>query len=442
MNEGPNSNDQDVGLPAAIDGERVILGSILMDNKAYEGTEGKLRSDDFSLDAHRRIYECMGKLLRKGVSVDIVTLSNELRTTHELDAIGGISYLSGLAEGLPRRPAIDNYVSIVKDKSLLRTVMGICNSGLGHAQDQFEPAIDIINRVVTRLEDAVHSNSQGTELESVAQWLNANDIYEERKPGIFTGIDEYDELTYGMHPGELTVFAGRTSMGKTSHACTIAWQMARRGKSVALFVNEQSKKSFMGRMLCGKALVSFESYKRGQLDWVEKQYIDDARAIFLQLPIFWDQRPSMSVASIRAKAARMQREGELDVILIDQLSRVNGDGIAQKGMRGDEIIGEKVAAIKGMAVDLGVPIGLYHQLNRETTKNDEGRPTLANLKGSGSIEEHADNVAFFHRPSYYKRADPDAKGKDEIILCKQRDGAVGIAACEFLEGMCLWRNRR
>jgi replicative DNA helicase len=440
VNEDPNN--QDTGLPAAIDGERVILGAILLDNKAYEETEGKLRSEDFSLDANRRIYECIGRLLRKGVSVDLVTLSNELRTSHELDAVGGVSYLSSLTDGLPRRIAIGDWVNVVKDKSLLRQVMTICNSGIGHAQDQFEPALDIINRVVTRLEDAVHSNSQGTELESVAQWLNENDIYAERQPGIMTGIEEYDELTYGLHPGELTVIAARTSMGKTAMACTLSWQVARRGKAVALFLNEQRKKSFMGRMLCGQANVSLKSYFRGQMDWVEKQYIDDARALFMKLPIFWDERSSMSVPGIRAKCARLQREGDLDLIIIDQLSGLNNQGLGiESGMRTDEKIGMKVRAVKAIGMDLGVPVILFHQLNRETTKNEDARPGLQNLKNSGDIEEAADQISFLYRPGYYKPHEADLKDKDEWILAKARDGPTGVAHVTFVPDYCLWRNR-
>ena len=283
---------------------------------------------------------------------------------------------------------------------------------------------------------------QGQDLRSVGQWLDENDIFAQRTPGLKTGIDEYDELTYGLHKGELTMFAGRSSMGKTSHCGTIAWEIARRGHSVAVFINEQAERSFIGRMLCGRAGVSYDAYRRGTLDWVERQYIESTREEFRKLPIFIDQRSSMSVASIRAKSARLKRSGELDVILIDQLSRVSREGIFEKGMRTDEVIGGKVSAIKGMAVDLDVPVGLYHQLNRATTKNEGGRPNLENLKNSGEIEEHADNVALFHRPGYYDQRDSTLKGKDEIIVAKQREGPVGVADCEFVPETCCWRNRK
>ena len=375
-------------------------------------------------------------------SVDIVTLANELANHKEIEAVGGVAYLASLTEGLPRRPVIGEYIRIVKDKSLLRKIMALCSVAIARAADQFESGLEIVGSLQNAIEGAIDSNQQGSDLESVGQWLNKNDVFAERVPGIKTGIDAYDELTYGLHKGELTVAAGRTSSGKTSHCGTIAWEMARRGHCVAVCINEQQKASFMGRMLCGRSGVSFDAYRRGNLDWVEKQYIENTVQEFKTLPIFWDYRSSMTVASIRARAARLKRSGELDVILIDQLSRISGEGIYVKGMRSDEVIGEKVSAFKGMAVDLDVPVVLYHQLNRETTKQDEGRPTLANLKGSGAIEEHADNVILFHRPEYYKRDDPTLKGKAEIIVAKQRDGAPGTVHCEFVAECCTWRNRK
>src|SRR5208283_5422511 len=267
--------------------------------------------------------------------------SAELESHKEREAVGGVSYIASLTEGLPRRLAIKEYVGIVKDKAILRRLMAICASASSRASNQTEQGIDLTGYVIGQLEDAVMDGSQGKDIESVGQWLNQNDVFAERVPGVYTGIDDYDEMTYGLHPGELTVFAGRTSMGKTSHCGTIAWQMAKRGKSVAVFINEQQKASFIGRMLCGSAQVSFNAYRRGQLDWVEKRYIEDAVAEFKSMRLFLDQRGSMSVASIKAKANRMKRSGELDAILIDQLSRISAEGVYVKGMRSDEVLGAK-----------------------------------------------------------------------------------------------------
>ena len=428
-------------MPQAVEEEKTILGAILLDNAALEESERVLKADDFSLDSNRRIFLRMSELGRTGHSIDIVTLSRSLAREKEIETVGGVAYLASLTEGLPRRPVIEEYIRVVKDASLLRQMMLICNSAIAKAADHSEPAMNVLGDTLERLSSIENAAQDGQDLESVGQWLNSNDVFEERQQGIPTGITDYDEMTYGLHKGELTVFAGRTSSGKTSHAGTIAWQMARRGKAVAVFLNEQAKKSFIGRMLCGRSGVSFSAYRHGRLGMMEKIYIEDAIEEFKKLPIFWDVRPGMSAASIRSKAQRLKRSGDLDVVVIDQLNGISGEGFWQKGMRGDEVLGRKVIFLKRMGLELDVPVVLYHQLNRQSTKNEDSRPTLTDLKNSGEIEEHADNVALLHRPGYYKRNDPTLEGKAEILLAKQRDGATGSVHCEFVEELCLWRNR-
>lgn len=421
--------------------EQVVLGCILLDASLYTEAASRLRVDDFYIASHRMIFERMGQLDRRGSSIDFVTLQ-QIMGQDEIKAVGGVSYLAGLTEGLPRRLAVTEYATIVAEKSMLRRVERVCAQTAARAAAGETSAETLLNTAIRDLEDASLSNSSDQDLESVGTWLDTNDIFEQRTPGLKTGIDELDELTYGLHAEELTVIAARTSMGKTSHAGTISWEMARRGKSVACFLNEQRKASFIGRMLCGRSGVSYNTYRRGTLDWVEKQYIESTREEFRKLPIFIDQRSSMSVASIRAKAARLKRSGELDVILVDQLSRVSREGLWEKGMRTDEVIGEKVSALKGIAVDLKVPLVLYHQVGRGSVKNQDSIPTLVDLAESGKIEQHADNVAFLHRPGYYNRDDQTIKDKAQINVAKQRDGDTGTVECEFIGACCLWRNKK
>jgi replicative DNA helicase len=374
-----------------------------------------------------------------GHAIDLVTLAHELAKHKEVESVGGVAYLSQLTEGLPRRPAIDEYVRIVRDKSQLRQLILTCNAAIARAADQSETALDVLSFLDGRLETLSNSTEESSDLESVGQWLKQNDIFAERTPGIISGIDAYDELTGGFQPGELTVIAGRPGSGKTSFACTLTWQIARQGKSVAAFINEQRKESFMGRMLCGRSGVSFKSYKTGQLDWVERQYIEDARREFGTLPIYWESRKPMTIPSIRAKCRRLHRSGDLDILVVDQLSGLSNEGFHEKGKRSDEIIGAKVMALKDIGVEMGVPVVLYVQLTRSSTKNAESKPTLADLKGSGEIEDTADNVDLIHRPRYYDR---DSKEDDLIIRAKSRDGETGDVRCEFVPSMCLWRNKK
>lgn len=428
----------DLPLPANIEAEKTILGAILLDPSALAEAEERLRSSDFSLDSHARIFLRMDELARAGRSIDIVTLSERLTEKKEITAVGGVAYLASLTEGLPTRPVIADYLRIIREKAIARRAMGICNSAIARFADQSESAELLLSGLANDIRDLEVSGSESTELESVGEWLGKNDVFAERKPGIMTGIDAHDDLTYGLHDGELTIIGARTSMGKTSHACTITWRIARRGKSVAVYLNEQSKASFVGRMICGRANVSFKAYKRGTLDFVEREYVKDAREEFLTLPIFWDSRSTMSVASIGGKAKRLKRTDELDVIVIDQLTGISNEGFWEKGKRTDEIIGDKVRALKALGMELDVPVVLYHQLNRASTRNKDMRPSLTDLQDSGKIEQTADNVDFLHRPSYYDRSSEES---DEIIRAKARDGETGIVKVKFQPWCTRWDDR-
>jgi replicative DNA helicase len=434
-----NDYGYDEGLPSNPSSERYVLGAILLENHALAEAQEKLKVEDFSLDGHQRIYQRMTELAAGGHAIDLVTLANELARHKEIESVGGVAYLSGLTEGLPRRPAIAEYASIVKDKSILRRLILTCNATIARASDQSETALEVLSYHEGKLETIANSSEESSDLESVGQWLGKNDIFAERVPGIMSGIDAYDELTGGFQPGELTVIAGRPGAGKTSNACTLTWQVARQGKSVATFINEQRKHSFMGRMLCGRSGVSFKNYVRGQLDFVERQYIEDAMRDFKLWPIYWESRTPMTIASIRAKCRRLHRTGDLDILIVDQLSGLSNDGFAEKGKRSDEIIGAKVKALKNIGMEMGIPVVLYVQLNRESTKGSDARPVLSSLKGSGEIEEHADNVDLLHRPSYYDR---DSKEDDLVIRAKSRDGETGDVRCEFVPSICLWRNKK
>lgn len=429
----------DGSLPANISAESTILGAILLENNCLTDAQEKLKPEDFVLDSHRRIYRRMTELATAGRAVDLVTLAHELARYKEIESVGGVAFLAGLTEGLPRRPQIDDYIRIVRDKSVLRQIILTCQATIARASDQSDSALDVLAYHEGKLETIANSSEESSDLESVGQWLKQNDVFAERVPGIMTGIDDYDELTGGFQPGELTVIAGRPGAGKTSNACTLTWQIASRGKSVATFINEQRKQSFAGRMLCGRGGISFKHYVRNQLDWVEKQYIEDAMRDFKTWPIYWESRTPMTIASIRAKCRRLKRGDDLDILIVDQLSGLSNDGFWEKGKRSDEIIGAKVKALKGVGVEMGIPVVVYVQLNRESTKGSDTKPVLSSLKGSGEIEEHADNVDLLHRPSYYDR---NSKDDDLIIRAKSRDGETGDVHCEFVPSMCLWRNKK
>src|SRR5208337_4906410 len=207
----------DSTLPSSVDSEKTILGAILLDNAAHSEASAKIKAEDFSLDSHRRIFECMTSLINDQRAVDIITLSNELTRTKEIETVGGVAYLASLTEGLPRRPAIEDYIRIVKDKSMLRRLMLICSYAIARATDQSESALDILGaaeKELIEISEIVDDSYGGVD--------NLLNVQPRDITGLATGFTQFDNMTSGLQKGELIIIAGRPSMGKSALAINIA----------------------------------------------------------------------------------------------------------------------------------------------------------------------------------------------------------------------------
>ena len=260
------------GLPASIDAERSILGAILLENTAYNEATERITAEDFALDSHQRIFARMGELINSGHPVDIVTLTDELGRRKEVDAVGGVAYLFSLTEGLPRRLSIEEYVRIVKDRSLLRQLIKHSALSISEAHDQSEDALTILNRIVSSLLEVTEqgvTNGFASIPEIVRDSFGTIDnLYKQGKQitGLQTYFDEFDKKTSGLQHSELTIIAARPSMGKTAWAINIAQNAAvRGGKIVAVFSLEMSKESLLRRMLASEALVDSQKIQQGFL---------------------------------------------------------------------------------------------------------------------------------------------------------------------------------
>ncbi|MFZ0340676.1 MAG: DnaB-like helicase C-terminal domain-containing protein, partial [Terracidiphilus sp.] len=260
----------DAGLPANIDAERTILGAILLDNAAHAEAAEALKPDDFSLDSHRRIFLRMSELIDTTRAVDIVTLSNELSRYKEVEAVGGVAYLASLTEGLPRRPVIEDYIRIVKDKSLLRRLMGICSAAIAKAADQSQDAIGVLDETESQLlEVSQHGLTQGLQpIDAIVRdsFGSIDNLYTHSRDitGLATGFTEFDRMTSGLQKGELIIIAARPSMGKTALAINIAENAAVRfGSTVAIFSLEMSRESLLRRMLASQASVDQQKIQKG-----------------------------------------------------------------------------------------------------------------------------------------------------------------------------------
>jgi replicative DNA helicase len=439
------------GLPSSIHTEVAILGAMLLDGVAISDATAKLRSEDFSLDSHQRIYRCLIDLMAVGHAVDLTTARAELERRRELDSIGGPAYLSYLTEGIPRNLSIESYVRIVKDKSLLRQLMGIFHEGVTRASDQSEDALEVLNAVESQLSEVADSAIQRGLAgigEIVAESFGSIEkLYEQGREitGLATHYTEFDRMTSGLQDSELIIIAARPSMGKTAWAINIAQNAAvRDGKVVAVYSLEMSKESLLRRLLASEALVNSRKIQTGFLPREDKGKLLSALERLMESKLFIDDTPGITLAEMRAKCRRLkQQEGKLDLILIDYLQLMTG--VNNTGKKSFENRTQEVASIsrglKALAKEMRVPVVALSQLSRGSEqRTGDKKPLLSDLRESGSIEQDADVVCFIHREEYYDRENEDVKGKAEIIIAKQRNGPTGSIQLAYLADYTRFEN--
>ena len=436
-------------LPANIEAERSILGAILLDNLAYNQAAEHLKAEDFLLDSHRRIYSRMIDLSESSHSIDLITLSEELSRNGELETIGGAAYVSGLLDGVPDRPSIENYIKIVRDKSLLRSLIHTATAAIARASEQGDSAEEILNDTEAQIfqlsEKRIGRGFIGVQ-EIIRESFGSVDAFLQRGSRI-TGLETHyvdlDEKTSGLQKSDLIIVAGRPSMGKTSFAMNIAENVAiEDGKTVAVFSLEMSKEALLQRMLCSVARVDAHKFRTGSLWQDDMRKITRALEQLGEAPIFIDDTPGITISEMRAKARRLlQSKGSLDLIVVDYLQLMSGGGKRYENRT------QEVSAIsrglKGLAKELGVPVMALSQLSRAPESRGAGdhRPQLADLRESGSIEQDADVVAFIFREEVYKPDDPELDGVAELIIRKQRNGPTGTVKLAFLKSSTRFESR-
>jgi replicative DNA helicase len=432
----------DDNRPASLHAERTILGAMLVDSLAIVDATMLLKAEDFALDSHRKIYEVMLHLSEVGYAVDLITVGEDLKKRKELDSIGGLPYLAELSEGLPRKLSVESYVRIVRDKSLMRQLMTVCDSGMMEAADQSREALDVLNEVESRMmeisEHAITGGFSGIPDIVRESFGSIDKLYEQGREvtGLRTHYSDFDKMTSGLQHSELIIIAARPSMGKTAWAINIAQNTAvRDGKVVAVFSLEMSKESLLRRMLAGEAMVGARKLQTGFLGRDDKDKLHRGLERLMESKLFVDDTPGITLAEMRAKARRLkQQEGSLDLIVIDYLQLMTGSGSGKKGFENrTQEVSSISRGLKALAKEMKVPVVALSQLSRGSEqRTGDKKPLLSDLRESGSIEQDADVVCFIHREEYYDRENEDVKGKAEIIIAKQRNGPTGSVQMRFL----------
>jgi replicative DNA helicase len=437
------------GLPANVDAERLVLGTILLDDSAFVQIAGQLGPEDFSLEKHKRIFARINDLALRGEKIDRVALANELMRHGQLESVDGLSYLVSLDDGLPQIANLDGYVRIVKDKSLLRQLIFAAQKTIDRALIGEETPQEILSGAeesLLKLGDAQTRDvlrSPLNVIETFPGGINAFLDPSKRLKGLSTGFAKFDEMTGGLHEGELIILAARPSMGKTALALNMAQHVSthpRLRKPVAVFSLEMSAESLLTRMVCAAARVDQHKFRAGYLNQDERRQLQVALSELTEAPLFIDDTAGVNLMDIHAKLRRMKSEHGLSMVVIDYLQLMSSRGRSEN--RNQEVSAIS-RGLKLLSKELKVPFVVLSQLSRAPEQRPGGdhRPQLSDLRDSGSIEQDADLVAFIYREEVYKRDQEDLKGKAELIVAKQRNGPIGTVPLLFMHQFTLFANR-
>ncbi|HEX4003747.1 MAG TPA: replicative DNA helicase [Candidatus Acidoferrales bacterium] len=425
-------------LPQNLEAERSILGAVLLDNHALNAAVQVLRSEDFFLSQHRHIFERMVQLSEKQQAIDTITLMEDLSRRGELEAAGGVAYLSQLADGLPRVTNVDHYARIVKEKSILR---GLIHSTAAIQEQAFASGDDadvILDRAESKIfqlaEDRVKAGLIGVKDLVKDGFERLEKIFSEgrRITGLATGYAGLDNETAGLQPSELIILAARPSMGKTALALNIAENVGlRQREPVAIFSLEMSKEALLLRLLASESRVDAHKFRTGHMSREDWSKITGSLASLGEAPIWIDDSASSTVLEMGAKARRLKRDRGLSLMIVDYLQLCVPTSSGRQSNRQEEVSGMS-RALKGLAKELKVPIIVLSQLTR-APEREERKPQLADLRESGAIEQDADVVLFINRPNFYKTDLPEEdRAKAELIIAKQRNGPTGTLNFVFL----------
>jgi len=425
-------------LPNNLEAERSILGAILLDNHALNAAVEKIRSEDFFLSQHRQIFERMIQLGEKQQAIDVVTLMEDLSRRGELEAAGGIAYLSQLADGLPRVTNVEHYARIVKEKAVLRSLIfsasAIQEQALA-AGDDADVILDRAESVIFQLaEDRVKVGLIGVKELVRDNYERLEKIFSEgrRITGLTTGYPGLDNETAGLQPSELIILAARPSMGKTALALNISENVALRLREpVAVFSLEMSKESLLLRLLASEARVDAHKFRTGHMNRDDWGKVTGALTNLADAPLWIDDSASSTVMGIGAKARRLKRDRGLSLLVVDYLQLVVPTHMG-RGTNRQEEVSSISRGLKGLAKELKVPVLVLSQLTRAPERDDR-KPQLSDLRESGAIEQDADVVLFINRPNFYKTDLPEEdRAKAELIIAKQRNGPTGSMNFVFL----------
>ncbi|WP_257351733.1 replicative DNA helicase [Pseudalkalibacillus decolorationis] len=423
--------------PHNIEAEQAVLGAVFLEPEALTSATELLMPDDFYRAAHQRIFSVMVDLSEKGEPIDLVTVTSDLQDRRLLEEVGGVSYLSDLANAVPTAANIDYYGQIVEEKSLLRRLIRTATDIAANGYSREDEVEEILNEAEKNILEVAQRKNTGAFISIKDVLVQAYDNIEMLQnskgdiTGIPTGFVELDRMTAGFQRNDLIIVAARPSVGKTAFALNIAQNVATKtDENVAIFSLEMGAEQLVMRMLCAEGNIDAQRLRTGHLQSEDWQKLTMAMGSLSNAGIYIDDTPGVRVSEIRAKCRRLKQEKGLGMILIDYMQLIRGNG--KSGENRQQEVSEISRSLKALARELEVPVISLSQLSRGVESRQDKRPMMSDIRESGSIEQDADIVAFLYRDDYYDK-ESESKNIIEIIIAKQRNGPVGTVELAFVK---------
>ncbi len=431
--------------PQARDLEEAVLGALMLEKHAAEKVASYLKKEAFYLDSHQMIYESILQLFMEGNPVDILTVTEQLRKNGNLDTVGGAFYITSLTNRVSSAANIEYHAHIVIQKSIQRQLISVAGIIGEKAFEETADAFELLDESEKKLFE-IKNDSMTKNYDTVTDLIAKaiKDIEESKADkdglsGIATGFTELDRMTSGWQKSDLIILAARPGMGKTAFVLSIARNAAVIDhKNIALFSLEMSSIQLVKRLISSEAELSSEKIRSGKLEEHEWQQLHTKISTIEDAGIFIDDTPALSVLELKAKARRLKRQRNIDMIIIDYLQLMRADDGNSKKMTGnrEQEISYISRSLKSLAKELDIPIIALAQLSRAVEQRQDKRPMLSDLRESGSIEQDADLVTFIYRPEYYgitqDEEGNDNEGLTELIIRKHRNGSPGTVNLKFV----------
>jgi len=417
------------------DAEVATIGAMLLDTDAISTVIQFLRPDDFYKGAHSKIFQGILSLSDRGEAIDLITLSEELKSNGKIEECGGTAYISKLTSMVPTSANVEYYAKLVHESSIRRKLARIASSIISQSYDdtvEVRYIIEEAEKDIFELIDTGHSGSYVAIKEIIPKTIDAIEkLYhtKESYTGVPTGFPQLDNLTKGFQPSELIIIGARPSVGKTALALTMAANMSiRYKKPVGFFTLEMSGQALTQRLVSSEARLDFSRLRSGLLRPADFHNLTEAAGKIYEAPFYIEDTPNIRLLDLRALARRMRLKQRVEIIFIDYITLIRSEN---KTMQRHEQIAEISRSLKALARELDIPIVVLSQVKREAQGN---RPTLADIRESGSIEQDADVVMFLHRKMKIDRdsADEVSEVEAELTIAKQRNGPVGTLKIAFI----------